>query len=155
VEGWLGYWRQRKRWAKGHMQCFFKHFLPLIRSRNLTFREKLDGLLLLSIYFIPILVGLGWLLGFLCFLLGYGLFAGRTALLLTLIYFVSGNLAPLSEIIVGVILEKRLGLLRYIPLLFVAFTLNVFICTKAFFEILVWKMRGKACLKWDKTVHKG
>jgi len=155
VEGWLGYWRQRKRWAKGHMQCFFKHFSPLIRSRNLTFREKLDGLLLLSIYFVPILVGLGWLLEFLCFLLGYGLFAGRTALLLTLIYFVSGNLAPLSEIIVGVILEKRLDLLRYVPLLFVAFTLNVFICTKAFIEILVWKMRGKACLKWDKTVHKG
>jgi hypothetical protein len=74
---------------------------------------------------------------------------------LTLIYFASGNLAPLSEIIVGVILEKRLGLLRYIPLLFVAFTLNVFICIKAFIEILVWKMRGKACLKWDKTVHKG
>jgi cellulose synthase/poly-beta-1,6-N-acetylglucosamine synthase-like glycosyltransferase len=59
VEGWLGYWRQRKRWAKGHMQCFFKHFLPLIRSRNLTFREKLDGLLLVSIYFVSILVGLG------------------------------------------------------------------------------------------------
>jgi len=155
VEGWLEYWRQRSRWAKGHMQCFFKHFLPLIMSENLTFRERLDGLLLLSIYFVPVLVGLGWIFGGLCLFFGYGLGAGNAALILTLIYFVSGNIAPLSEIIVGAILEKRLRLCKYLPFLFLAFILNVFICTKAIIEILFWRLRGKSRLKWDKTVHKG
>ncbi|MDI6691670.1 MAG: glycosyltransferase family 2 protein [Candidatus Bathyarchaeota archaeon] len=155
VEDWRGYWRQKSRWAKGHMQCAFKHFLPLLKSGNLSFREKLDGLLLLFIYFVPVLIGLGWILGGLCFLFGYGLGGGSAAFVLTLIYFISGNIAPLSEVIVGVILEKRLGFCKYTPLLFVAFVLNVFICCKAFVDVLFWMLRGKHRLQWDKTVHKG
>lgn len=155
VEDWLAYWRQKGRWAKGHMQCAFKHFLPLVRSKNLSFREKLDGFLLLNIYFVPVLIGLGWLIAGLSFILGYGLGTGSAALILTLVYFVSGNIAPLSEVIVGVILERRWHLCKYIPLLLVAFVLNVFICTKAFVEILFWRLRRKQRMKWDKTVHKG
>jgi len=136
VDSWLAYWRQRTRWAKGHMQCAFKYFLPLIRSKNLSFREKLDGFLLLNIYFVPVLIGFGWLITGLSFILGYSLETERAALILTLVYFVSGNTAPLSEVIVGVILERRLHLCKYIPMLLVAFVLNVFICTKAFIEIL-------------------
>ncbi|MGQ9640635.1 MAG: glycosyltransferase [Candidatus Bathycorpusculaceae bacterium] len=155
VEGWLSYWRQRSRWAKGHMQCAFKHFLPVLRSKSLSFREKLDGLLLLFVYFVPVLIGLGWFLGFLRFMLGYGLEGGRTVLVLTVVYFVSGNVAPLCEVIVGAVLDGRWLLCRFIPLLFVAFFLNVFICTKAFIEILFWRLCGKSRLRWDKTVHKG
>jgi len=155
VDNWLAYWRQRTRWAKGHMQCAFKYFLPLIRSKNLSFREKLDGFLLLNIYFVPVLIGFGWLITGLGFILGYSLGTERAALILTLVYFVSGNTAPLSEVIVGVILERRLHLCKYIPMLLVAFVLNVFICTKAFVEILFWRLRGKQRMKWDKTVHKG
>jgi len=154
VEDWMAYWQQRKRWAKGHIQCAFKHFLPLLRSKNLSFRQKLDGLLLLNVYFVPVLVGLGWLFGGMFFLLGYGLGAGSTTLILTLIYFVSGNVAPLTEVIVGAILEKRWRLCKYIPLLFIAFILNVFVCSKALVEVIVWMLRGRRRLKWDKTVHK-
>jgi cellulose synthase/poly-beta-1,6-N-acetylglucosamine synthase-like glycosyltransferase len=155
VEGWLAYWCQRSRWAKGHMQCAFKHFLPLVRSKNLSFREKLDGFLLLNIYFVPVLIGLGWLIAGLSFILGYSLGTGSATLILTLVYFVSGNIAPLSEVIVGVILERRWHLCKYIPLLLVAFILNVFICTKAFVEILFWRLRRKQHMKWYKTVHRG
>ena len=52
LDGWRGYWRQRSRWSKGHMQCAFKHLGPLMKSKNLTLREKLDGFLLLNIYYI-------------------------------------------------------------------------------------------------------
>jgi cellulose synthase/poly-beta-1,6-N-acetylglucosamine synthase-like glycosyltransferase len=31
VDNWKVYWRQRYRWAKGHMQCFFKHNISVIR----------------------------------------------------------------------------------------------------------------------------
>jgi len=155
VVGWRGYWRQRYRWSRGHMQCAFKHLWPLLKSKNLTLREKLDGFLLLNVYFVPVLVGFGWLFAVVSFLLGYGLWAGRTALLVTLIYFASGNIAPLSEVIVGAILDKRGRLCRYLPFMLFAFFLNVLICTKAIIDLLISKICGKPSAKWDKTVHKG
>jgi len=155
LDGWRGYWRQRSRWSKGHMQCAFKHLGPLMKSKNLTLREKLDGFLLLNIYFVPVLVGLGWLLAGLCFILGYGLWTGRAALIVTLIYLFAGNVAPLSEVIVGAILEKRFRLCRYVPLLLIAFILNVFICTKSLIDLLIEKICEKPPPRWNKTVHKG
>lgn len=155
LDGWRGYWRQRSRWSKGHMQCAFKHLGPLMKSKNLTLREKLDGFLLLNIYFVPVLVGLGWLLAGLSFILGYGLWTGRAALIVTLIYLFAGNVAPLSEVIVGAILEKRFRLCRYVPLLLIAFILNVFICTKSLIDLLIAKICEKPPPRWNKTVHKG
>jgi len=155
LDGWRGYWRQRSRWSKGHMQCAFKHLGPLMKSKNLTLREKLDGFLLLNIYFVPVLVGLGWLLAGLCFILGYSLWTGRAALIVTLIYLFAGNVAPLSEVIVGAVLEKRFRLCRYVPLLLIAFILNVFICTKSLIDLLIAKICEKPPPRWNKTVHKG
>ena len=137
------------------MQCAFKYFLPVLRSKSLSFGEKLDGLLLLLIYFVPVLIGLGWVLGALCFFFGHGLGGGKTAFVLTVVYFVSGNVAPLSEVIVGAVLERHRRFCKFLPLLFVAFVLNVFICTCALIEILVWRLRGKSHLRWEKTIHNG
>ena len=63
VDNWKSYWRQRYRWAKGHMQCFFKHSWNVLTSKKLTWKEKIDGLMLLSIYFMPILVLLSLFIG--------------------------------------------------------------------------------------------
>jgi cellulose synthase/poly-beta-1,6-N-acetylglucosamine synthase-like glycosyltransferase len=147
VENWRSYWHQRKRWATGHMQCAFKYLWPLIKSRQLSLKEKIDGILLLNIYNVPLLVGLGWLLAAICFVLDAELWTGPIALIITLIYFVAGNIAPLSGILVGAALEKRLNLCKYIPMLLVAFTLNVFICTKAAIEIAIAKIRRKPLTK--------
>jgi len=32
VRKWRSYWRQRSRWAKGHMQCAFSHVWPVLFS---------------------------------------------------------------------------------------------------------------------------
>jgi cellulose synthase/poly-beta-1,6-N-acetylglucosamine synthase-like glycosyltransferase len=155
VEDWRSYGHQRKRWATGYMQCAFKYLWPLIKSRLLSLKEKIDGILLLNIYTVPILVGLGWLLAATCFLLNIELWTGQTALIITLIYFAAGNIAPLSGIIAGAALEKRLNLCKYIPMLLVAFILNVFICTKAAIDIAIAKIRRKTLTKWNKTNHNG
>jgi len=83
------------------------------------------------------------------------LWVGRTALVVTLIYLASGNIALLSEVIVGTVLVKRVKVCRCLPLLLVAFFLNVFICTVAFVDALILTMFGKPRVKWDKTVHNG
>jgi cellulose synthase/poly-beta-1,6-N-acetylglucosamine synthase-like glycosyltransferase len=155
VENWRSYWKQRKRWATGHMQCAHKYLWPLIRSRKLSLKEKIDGILLLNIYTVPILVGTGWLLTATCLLLNTQLWTGPTALIITLIYLAAGNIAPLSGILVGAALEKRLNLCKYTPILIVAFTLNVFICTKAAIDITIAKIRRKPLTKWNKTTHNG
>jgi cellulose synthase/poly-beta-1,6-N-acetylglucosamine synthase-like glycosyltransferase len=154
VDSWRGYWRQRRRWSRGHMQCAFKHVGALMKNSNLSLREKLDGFLLLNIYFVPVLVGLGWLLAALSLIFGYGLWAGNAALIVTLIYLFAGNVAPLSEIIVGAVLEGRFRLCFYVPVLLIAFVLNVFICTNSLFDLLMSKFCRKK-LNWGKTIHKG
>jgi cellulose synthase/poly-beta-1,6-N-acetylglucosamine synthase-like glycosyltransferase len=54
VDNWRAYWKQRHRWAQGHMQVCFKYAFKVLRSKKLTLREKIDGLLLLHVYFMPI-----------------------------------------------------------------------------------------------------
>jgi hypothetical protein len=69
-------------------------------------------------------------------------------------YLFAGTVAPLSEIIVGAVLERRSKLCFYVPVVFVAFILDVFICTNALFDILLSKFFRKK-LNLGKTIHKG
>jgi cellulose synthase/poly-beta-1,6-N-acetylglucosamine synthase-like glycosyltransferase len=63
ADSWRAYWKQRYRWAKGHMQCAFKYSLKLLKSDKLTFTQKIDGILLLNVYFMPIIVLVSWIVG--------------------------------------------------------------------------------------------
>lgn len=65
VETWRAYWRQRNRWARGHIQVCFKHALNVLKSKKLTRKEKIDGLLLLHVYFIPVITLLSFFVRFL------------------------------------------------------------------------------------------
>ena len=63
VANWRAYWRQRHRWARGHMQVCFKHTPRVLRSKKLNMKEKIDGLLLLHVYFMPVLTLVAFLAG--------------------------------------------------------------------------------------------
>ncbi len=156
VEGWKSYWRQRHRWAKGHMQCFFKHFSIFTRSRNLSLREKVDGLFVLGMYFIPILVGLSWLLGAaIFFFCPVNWFDSVWTLLPVFMYSSAGNFASFFEVGVGIYLDRRVRVSWIIPVLLVSFVFNVFICSKALFDLMVSKVAGRKVHDWAKTAHAG
>jgi len=156
VENWRSYWRQRHRWAKGHMQCFFKHSLPLLKSRNLRLREKLDGLLLLNVYFVPILVGLSWLLGAAIFFLWpTSWFESIWALLPAFVYSSVGNFALFFEVGAGIYLDRRMRISWLIPVLLLSFVFNTVICFKAFLDLTFSKIVGKSEHGWAKTLHNG
>jgi len=156
VESWGNYWKQRYRWAKGHMQCAFKHSLKILKSSNLRFKEKLDGLLLLNVYFIPVLVLLSWVVGVLLFLFHpppwFNIF---WALIPISLYSFVGNFAPFFEVGVGAYLDGRTRAYWLIPLLIFTFLYNIPICTKALADLFTSKISGKNCNHWDKTVHTG
>ena len=156
VDTWHSYWLQRSRWAKGHMQCAFKHFMPFIRSKNILLREKIDGVLLLNIYFVPILVALAWILGVLLFLLEPQTRMNTLWIVVPVFFYSSmGNFAPFFEVGIGAYLDGRTRICWLIPLLLLTFILNVVICTKAFIDLCFSKLTGKKRHKWSKTIHNG
>lgn len=156
VEDWSYYWRQRSRWAKGHMQVAFKHLIQFINCKNLRFREKFDGLLLLNIYFIPLIVLLAWIVGIALYYTNPPFwFLPLWTLVPLSLYSAVGNFAPFFEIGIGAYLDNRKRIYWLIPLLFITFFINIAICTKAFFELFVSKLVGKKQFCWEKTFHNG
>jgi len=156
VETWKKYWHQRYRWARGHMQVAFKNLWPLITSQNLSLRERIDGFLLLNIYFMPLLVTLAWLLG----AISYSLHSSEPATFYwfipsIFIYSSMGSFAPFFEVGIGAYLDGRERICRLIPLLLLAFLFNVIICTKAFFDLCISKLMRNKNLNWGKTFHNG
>ncbi len=153
VTTWRAYWKQRKRWAKGHMQCAFRHTGSILRTRYLSRIQKLDMILFLWVYFAPILVLLGWILGMAAFALGASpllpLYIGT---LTVFTYSAVGNFAPFYEVGLGVYLDRRKSFIWILPGLVIGFILNVFICTLALLSLL---FRRNGYHKWAHTVHNG
>jgi cellulose synthase/poly-beta-1,6-N-acetylglucosamine synthase-like glycosyltransferase len=156
VDNWKAYRTQRYRWALGHMDCFFRHSKKVLLSKHLQLREKVDGLLLLGVYFMP-------LLSLLAFLVGVTLILLKTSWLVSVLWFsvpVSfysfvGNFAPFFEVGIGAYLDGRTRTLWLVPLLIFTFIYNVPICLNAFLHLLASKIRRKRNFAWTKTSHSG
>jgi cellulose synthase/poly-beta-1,6-N-acetylglucosamine synthase-like glycosyltransferase len=156
VENWHSYWKQRYRWARGHMQCAFKHFIKVIKSSNLTLKEKIDGLLLLNVYFMPILVLLSWIIGIPLILSHPPQWVSISwAFVPISLYSFVGNFAPFFEVGVGAYLDGRTRAQWLIPLLIFTFLYNIAICTKALTDLVISKIIGKKSNYWIKTPHSG
>ncbi len=153
VTSWRAYWKQRHRWAKGHMQCAVRHSGAVLHSRRLSPVQKVDMLLFLWLYFAPILVFLGWFIGFAAFLTDASpILPFYFGTLSVFTYSAVGNFAPFFEVGLGVYLDKRKSFLWMLPGLFLAFFLNVLVCTLALLQLL-FKRNGKH--RWNHTTHNG
>ena len=165
VDNWKSYWRQRYRWAKGHMQCFFKHFWGVLKSKNLTVKEKIDGLMLLSVYFMPILALFSLIVGLILIFSSPAQLTSSTSLEIPDIvlwstipislYSFVGNFAPFFEVGVGLYLDGRSRTQWLIPLLLFTFFFNIPLCLKAFFDVITSKSSGRNNNVWVKTTHSG
>jgi len=156
VESWHAYWKQRYRWAKGHMQCAFKHLTSVLKSKNLSLKEKIDGFLLLNIYFMPVFVLLSWITGIpLFFLHPPQWFSFFWAFIPISLYSFVGNFAPFFEVGIGTYLDNRNRAQWLIPLLIFTFLLNIFICTKALVDLTISKIIRRNNNQWIKTPHSG
>jgi cellulose synthase/poly-beta-1,6-N-acetylglucosamine synthase-like glycosyltransferase len=154
VDTWKAYWRQRHRWAKGHMQVCFKHSFNVLKTRKMSAKEKLDGLLLLFIYFMPLLTLASFFIGTLLVITGSAI-AGLIWFVVPIsLYSFVGNYAPFFEIGVGAYLDGRQRIQRLMPFLIFSFFYNILICTKAFFDLIIGKLVGGES-DWEKTDHFG
>jgi cellulose synthase/poly-beta-1,6-N-acetylglucosamine synthase-like glycosyltransferase len=156
VNSWRAYWRQRHRWARGRMQVCFKHTPRVLRSKKLNAKEKIDGLLLLHVYFMPVLT-------LVAFVAGVSLIIAHSSQLVNALwlfmplsfYSILGNFAPFFEIGIGAYLDGRTRIQWLIPLLIFTYFYNILICTKAFLDLLVAKILRRSQSDWAKTHHVG
>lgn len=155
VDNWKAYQRQRYRWARGHMQCFFKHSWGVLTNKHLTLKEKIDATLLLNVYFMPILALLSLLTGLLLILLGSPIVSILWLSVPLCLYSFVGNFAPFFEIGVGVYLDDRERTQWLIPLMIFTLFYNIPICFRALANVLGQKILRRNRNTWIKTVHSG
>jgi len=157
VTTWKAYWGQRYRWARGHMQCAVKHLRNVLNAPHLSLYEKTELTLLLCVYFMPILVLLGWIVGLgaymthentCCYL------ADRTYffILSAFSYSTVGNFAPFFEVGSALYLDDRRRLLWMLPVLTLAFAIMAFCCTKALIDMV---LTGRAIHSRGQTSRNG
>jgi cellulose synthase/poly-beta-1,6-N-acetylglucosamine synthase-like glycosyltransferase len=149
VESIRAYWRQRHRWSLGHMQCALRYSVKILRSR-LSLKAKLDWLLCLGTYFVPLLVGLSWILSVAAVFMGVPLPLWSWSLSVFSVFSAVGNFAPVFEVASGALLEGSGKALLWLPLLPLMYVVNVIVCAKALADLAFHK---PAC--WNHTRHNG
>ena len=140
------FWKQRHRWARGHQKCLRDYWRPVLRSPHLSVADKIETMMFLWVYHVPVLCGIGLLL---TVLEAFGL-GGRKASVpvsMTVLIFAG----PFAELTVGLLLgrvERRAAwmLAAFVP----SFGLSILTTTAAYFD----GMWGRQ-YTWVKTARSG
>jgi cellulose synthase/poly-beta-1,6-N-acetylglucosamine synthase-like glycosyltransferase len=150
-EDWSVRSRQVMRWARGHTQVFFRFWISLFKSKYLTFKEKLDGILLLSVYLIPLLLLFGMINAVALFFLGEMNIYDSVVLFLMIAFYSSfGNAAPFFQIGAGALLDGGRQRIRLLPILMFNFVFYMWYISKGSFLAIFDVIRG-ASPEWQKT----
>lgn len=152
-EEWSVRIKQVTRWAKGHNQVMTRYWWQFATSRYLTLGQRVDGLLLMFVFVIPLIMLAGWLLAL-------GLYFQNAGSLLSLLipvfalmaYGTLGNFAAFFEIVVAVLIDGNRKRLRLLPFNLLGFFISLFAISGA-----VWSQVMDSIFKremvWDKTVR--
>lgn len=152
-EDWSVRARQIARWSRGHTNVMLKSVVPLLRSKYLNRKEKLDGLLLLLIYLIPLVMSIGIPVSLLLFFFGQmNLVDFIFIFILVASYNTFGNFAPFYQIGTASYLDGVTHRLKLLPLFFFCFLFNVLYISKgsgaAFFDVIFNRTP-----EWQKTTR--
>ncbi len=139
------YWRQRYRWARGHQQVWRDYRKDVVKSRVLTVGQKIESILFLLVFHVPIVAAAGivvlvlWLAG-----LVHPIDPLDVYVLWALLF-----LGPLSELGSGLLISQSdrwsaFAIALFLPLYLVSSAL----CTKAWLDALL----GRS-YTWRKTAR--
>src|SRR5947207_5416001 len=148
-ERWPVRVRQIMRWAKGHNQAMVGYSAALLRSRNVSWWERLDGLLLLGVYMMAPVLLLGWLLAIVLFYLGAPV-GGSIAVLGLAAFTTLGNFAAFFEIAAAARLDGSRARIQLLPLTFLGFTVSAICVSRAAWQQFISSLRGQEMV-WHKT----
>ncbi|HWY67592.1 MAG TPA: glycosyltransferase family 2 protein [Terriglobales bacterium] len=148
-ERWPVRVRQIMRWAKGHNQAMVGYSAALLRSHNVSWWERFDGLLLLGVYMMAPVLLLGWLLAIVLFYLGAPV-GGGIAVLGLAAFTTLGNFAAFFEIAAAARLDGSRGRIQLLPLTFLGFTVSAISVSRAAWQQFTASIRGQEMV-WHKT----
>jgi cellulose synthase/poly-beta-1,6-N-acetylglucosamine synthase-like glycosyltransferase len=148
-ERWPVRVRQIMRWAKGHNQAMVGYSAALLGSRNVSWWERLDGLLLLGVYMMAPVLLLGWLLAMVLFYLGAPV-GGGVAVLGLAAFTTLGNFAAFFEIAAAARLDGSRERIQLLPLTFLGFTVSAISVSRAAWQQFAASISGKEMV-WHKT----
>lgn len=152
-ETWKVRARQIRRWSRGHNRVLFRYLFKTIASKNMTFREKVDGVLLLFVYAVPFFMLLGQICSLSLFFLGeMNLFSGWWVLLFLAIYCSFGNFAPFFEIGTALFLDGIPGEAFLLPLLLFNFYYYMWYISLGFLDAIADVITRRR-VRWAKTAR--
>jgi cellulose synthase/poly-beta-1,6-N-acetylglucosamine synthase-like glycosyltransferase len=150
-ETWPVRIKQIMRWAKGHNQALAAYGLRLLFGRHrATWRERIDGTLLLGVYAMAPITLIGWVLALAAFYEGVAPLYGLVALLTFTAYAATGNFAAFFEIAAAVRLDYTRQRICLLPYLILGFGVSIFSVSRATISQLLAPITG-AQFHWDKT----
>lgn len=152
-EDWNVRIKQVSRWAKGHNQVLARYWWKFATSSYLTMGQRVDGLLLLFVFVIPMVMLTGWCLALGLYFLNAGsLLSQLIPVFALMVYGTLGNFAAFFEIVVAVLIDGNRRRLRLLPLNMLGFLVSLFAISGA-----VWSLVLDSILKrdmvWEKTVR--
>jgi cellulose synthase/poly-beta-1,6-N-acetylglucosamine synthase-like glycosyltransferase len=150
-ETWPVRIKQIMRWAKGHNQVLATYGFRLLFGTHLaTWRERVDGFLLLGVYVMAPITLAGWLLALAVFYQGANPLHGVIAVLSITAYASMGNFAAFFEIAAAARLDSTGERIRLLPLLVLAFLVSIVAVSRATLSQMMAPLTG-AQFHWDKT----
>jgi cellulose synthase/poly-beta-1,6-N-acetylglucosamine synthase-like glycosyltransferase len=152
-EEWSVRLRQIHRWAKGHNQVLWRQVRQLIRSPWLSWRERIDGLMLLHIFLLQPLLLLGWVMALgLYYLNGSEVLTVFIPGLLLVVYAAVGGFSAFMQMVYAVLVDGHRQRIRLLPLQMFNFVASLPTITAALGDVVLDRVLHKE-LVWHKTVR--
>ncbi|MBC7599957.1 MAG: glycosyltransferase family 2 protein [Polaromonas sp.] len=152
-EDWAVRIKQVSRWAKGHNQVMARYWWQFATSSYLTLSQRVDGLLLLFVFVIPLVMLTGWFLALGLYFLNAGsLLSQLLPIFALMIYGTLGNFAAFFEIVVAVLIDGNRKRLRLLPFNMLGFLVSLFAISGAVWSLIIDRI-FKREMVWDKTIR--
>ena len=152
-EDWPVRVRQVKRWARGHNQVLARHAWSFLASPMIRWRERVDGLLLLCVFVVPLVLLAGWLVAIALYFMGASdLLTLFIPLLALMGYSTLGNFAAFFEIVIAVLLDGNRNRIRLLPLNLLGFFVSMAAICQAVIGAVGDRLTGRG-LVWEKTLR--
>ena len=150
-ETWKARGIQVRRWSRGHNNAMIRYFFPVLFSKHMSIREKVDGIFLLFVYMIPFILLLGTIDSVILFFLGeMNMFISWWALIFVMAYNSYGNFAPFYEIATALMMDGRRKDLLMLPLMTFSFYFYLWNISLGFIDAILDLLTFRK-VKWDKT----
>lgn len=152
-EEWSVRLRQIHRWAKGHNQVLWHQVRQLIRSPWLSWRERIDGLMLLHIFLLQPLLLLGWVMAIaLYYLHGSEVLTVFIPGVLLVVYAALGGFSAFMQMVYAVLVDGHRQRIRLLPLQMFNFVASLPTITAALGDVVLDRVLRKD-LVWHKTAR--